>query len=237
LLVIYTFSMLPHRQTKLQIFDSPLNALERFVRILNEGVNEIPLSEETLAILRQRVQDWFDSGKNVKKLFASRPILKEVGFLTFVRDTTSSEVELIHTPNTGSNDPETFADALFLNFLINPHHASLRDRCAYCDRYFKNGTRRKIIRYCTKECGKQFTSRLANQKSREREYAENLERVTRAIQKLSPRESGTSWKNAVSAKTGVSKRWITLAVQKKIISEPVNSSASSRGGRIGKRKL
>ena len=164
-------------------------------------------------------------------------MFEQVGFLTFVRGTTSSEVEVIHTPNTESNDPATFADGLFLNFLINPHRASLRGRCAYCGWYFTNGTRRKIVRYCTKECGKQFTSRLANQKSREREYAENLERVTRAIQKLSPRESGTSWKKAVSAKTGVSKRWITLAVQKKIISEPANSSASSRGGRIGKRKL
>ena len=162
--------MLPHRQTKLQVFDSPLDALERFVRILNEAVNEIPISEETLAILRQRVQDWFDSGKNVTKLFASRPMLKEVGFLTFVRGTTSSEGEVIHTPNTESNGPETFADALFLNFLINPHRASLRGRCAYSDRYFINGTRRKIVRYCTKECGKQFTSRLVNQKSREREY-------------------------------------------------------------------
>jgi transposase-like protein len=229
--------MFTNRQKKLQVFDSPLDALERFVRILNEGVNEIPISEETLAILRQRVQDWFDSGKNVTKLFASRPMLKEVGFLTFARATSSSEVEVIHTPNTELNDPETFADALFLNFLINPHHASLRSRCAYCDMYFINGTRREVVRYCTKECGKQFTSRLANQKRRERKYAENLKRVTGAIQKLSPRESGNSWKNAVSAKAGVSKRWITIAAQKKVISEPVNSSANSRDGRIGKRKL
>jgi hypothetical protein len=229
--------MLNYRRSKLQIFDSPLDALERFVRILNEGINEIPVSEETLAVLRQLIQDWFDSGKNVTKLFASRPMLKEVGFLTFVRDTASSEVEVIHTPNTDSNDPETFADALFLNFLINPHHGSLRDRCAYCDRYFINGTRRKIVRYCTKECGKQFTSRLANQKRREKEYAKNLKLVTRAIQNLSPRESGISWKKTISEKTGISKRWITLAIQKKIIAEPVHSSGSSRGDRIGKRKF
>jgi transposase-like protein len=229
--------MLNTRRFRLQIFDSPLDAVERFVRTLNVGINEIPMSQETLTVLRQRVQDWFDSGKNVTKLFAARPRLKKVGFRTFVRDANSSEVEVIHTPDTKSSDPETIAAGLFLNFLMNPHHASLRDRCAKCGRYFINGTRRKFVRYCTKECGKQFTSRLANQKSREKKYAENLEQVRKAIKELSLRESKIPWKDAVAAKTSISKRWITLAVQKKVISEPVHSSARSRGGRTGKRKL
>jgi hypothetical protein len=229
--------MLTSRQFELQIFKSPLDALERFVRILNDGVNEIPISEETLAILRQHVQDWFDSGKNATKLFALRPMFKGVGFLTFLRVTKSSEMEVIHTPNTESNDPAAFADGLFLNFLINPHHASLRGRCAYCNRYFTNHTKRKIVRYCTKECGKRFTSRLANKENREKERAETLERVKRAIKEWQPGKSKSSWKEAISKSASVSKNWTTRAVRAGVISEPINSSASSRGGRISKRKL
>jgi hypothetical protein len=228
--------MLVRRQSELQIFESPLDALERFVQTLNDGVNETPISEETLVILRQHVQSWFDSGKNATKLFASLPMLKGVGFLTFLQVTNSSEIEVIHTPNTESADPVAFADGLFLNFLINPHHASLRDRCAYCNRYFINHTKRKVLRYCTKKCGKQFTSRLANKENREEERAETLERVKKVINEWRPGKSKTTWKAAISERAHVSKSWITRAVRAGLISEPVNSTASSRADRTGKPK-
>ena len=226
--------MLAKGSSKLQVFDSASDALERFVRILNDGVNETPISEQTLSVLRELIRDWFAFGKNATRLFAERPILKQVGFLTFVMPTESSEVRVVHTPNTESNDPEALAHGLFLNFLMNPNNASLRGKCACCKRYFINNTRRRVVRFCKKECGRQLTSKLANQKSRKDEWDDKFKRVKEAIQKLPSRNTGESWKETVSSRTGISKNWITRALKKKHISQPIRTAAGHRYDRLWK---
>jgi hypothetical protein len=84
--VLYTFDMfLSNDQSRLQVFDSELDAIVNFTQILNEGSNDAAPIEGAPAILRRFVQDWFKSGKNLGRVIALCPILEQIELKAFVK--------------------------------------------------------------------------------------------------------------------------------------------------------
>jgi hypothetical protein len=236
--------MLTDGQSQLQVFASPREAIEKVLQILNERVRETSQSEETREALRRLVQDWVDSAKNTERLFTSQPMLANVAVQAYLRGTTSSVATVVLTLTTDFHGATADAVGIFLNFLANPLNESLSGPCVCCGKYYIKRTKRKVSRYCSPKCGRRVTSRLANQKTRERDSAKRLKRVKKALKEWKAGKSMTPWKEAVSRSARVSKKWITQAVKAKVISEPgkrgqrrmLKASADKIGRSLGRHR-
>ena len=112
----------------------------------------------------------------------------------------------------------------FIQFLLNPYNEKLAGPCKGCGNYYVKKTERKKTVYCSERCGHRLTSRLANKKRRDRDHKRRIELAKRWAAKWSNEKTADSWKEWVSKKTGITKHWLTRAVRKKDIKEPVKST-------------
>ena len=164
--------------------------------------------------LRRLAQAWFDSGPNVSKLFRAEPIL--------AREAQSFRAEAIPTkhgtarialsttqgPTTG---PLSNALGLFLEFLLNPYNVKLGGPCKYCGNYFAKKTLRKKSVFCTKDCGRRYTSRKANREKRQQERLKKLQLAKQSISEWSRAKTKEDWNEWVSRDPLISKNWLTRA--------------------------
>jgi hypothetical protein len=178
------------------------------------------------AELHRLVSAWSQSGPNVSKLLAREPILARASqrFQAHLVPTNTGVAKLTYTPvseTLNPVEPLTTALGLFIGFLLNPYNKRLSGPCAYCGQYFVKETQRKKTVYCSEVCGHRVTSRIANQKERERVHVEQLQRVDKSLAEWSVAITGKDWKDWVHVDTQISKNWLTRANKRGEISVPV----------------
>jgi len=214
-----------------------LATLERFVQLLNmedfwsasliQGRKKIggdyrPIQRE----LRRLVGAWFRSGPDVRVLLNADPKLDEEGrkfrpFFIPTRGATARLAYLAPLEYSSQVKPVEVALGLFLPFLINPYNERLGGPCKHCGNFFVKKTERKKICYCSEKCAHRQTSLLANKTRRNREHNKQLERAELAIARWLVERTSKPWKEWVSNEIFVKRHWLTRAVRKGEIVEPV----------------
>jgi hypothetical protein len=133
--------------------------------------------------LQRLVQDWFDSGPNVAKLFSVQPSVARAALdlRAHLIPSKTGRAHLITTTvseNLPPGAPLEVALGLFFNFLINPENDKLGGPCKRCSKYYVKKTKRQIA-YCSKKCGLKHTSKAAIRKKREDEHSKQLQKAER----------------------------------------------------------
>jgi hypothetical protein len=178
------------------------------------------------AELHRLVHAWFKSGPNTRKLFATNPslVLKARSFRTELIPTNTGCVQLIYgdtAENMGPREPVDIAQSAFLRFLLNPYNKMLAGPCANCGGFFMKTTRRKKAVYCSAECGRRVTSRLANELRRRRDYEKQLSKAQHWVERWQSTTASKPWKDWVASYARISKHWLTRAVRTGQLAEPV----------------
>jgi hypothetical protein len=199
-----------------------IEVLQFAERLGAETAPHNPMQRES----RRLVQAWFDSDKNVGRLFEAHPLLAQEGrtFRADVVATRTGRAKLAYSSDpllANPTDPQRIAVEDFFNFLLNPSNETLRGPCAYCGKYFANRTNRKKLVYCSETCGRRFTSRFANAKQREEQHNENLRAAKRSIARWSKTKTKEAWKEWVFRETRISKNWLTRAAKNEKFVVPV----------------
>jgi hypothetical protein len=205
-------------------------ALELLVRALNSSDGALSARDSRLMKyrpdqkeLRRLVKSWL-ANRNINRLLDANPELADMALYVSARivPTQPSQAKLCYAylPRDRKPSGREFAQRLFLGFLVGPSNGLLGGPCRNCGRYFVARTKRSKRRYCTAGCGKQFTSRSANQNRRSQEAARKLKGAMRAVTAWSNARTKVPWKDWVSSKTNISKNWLTRAVQSGRLSEP-----------------
>ena len=216
-----------------------MGTLNQFVRLLNttdysnasliKGRQKIggdyrPVQAE----MRRLVRAWFDSGPNVTKLLDADPMVARAtqNSQPFFIPTKSGIGQLAYlTPPEflPSVKPLEIALGHFIQFLLNPYNEKLGGPCKQCGNYYVKKSERKKAVYCSVRCGHRFTSRLANKERRDREHEKQFKLAKKSIARWRNAKTSKPWKEWVSIETNISKQWLTRAVEKREISEPVKS--------------
>jgi hypothetical protein len=227
------------QQGSVLLFAPDLEQIKGFVRWLNTEELRFLLPDKSggrrwvskdyrplQAELRRLVGAWSQSGPNVRKLLASEPILAQESqkLQAHLVPANTGVAKLTYTPfpeTLNHVKPLTTARGLFIGFLLNPYNERLSGPCAYCGQYFVKKTQRKKTVYCSGLCGHRVTSRIANQKERERVHVEQLQRVEKSLAEWSVAMTGKDWKEWVHGDTQISKNSLTRAEKRGEISVPV----------------
>lgn len=186
------------------------------------------------AELRRLVEGWTRSKRNVSKLFDALPDLssKAADFRPFYVPTSTNTARLAYLAVVEYSDqikPREIAIELFLRFLLNPFNDKLGGPCKYCNAYFFRETEHRSV-YCSRLCALRFTSRAAQKKSRDAQTAQNIQAFTNSVAGWRKSAKSKEWKGWVSADTGISKNWLTRAVKRGLIQEPVRKLPSESKG-------
>jgi hypothetical protein len=167
--------------------------------------------------LRRLVEQWQQSGPNLRKLFEQRPELKEMTTdgVTRFWPTDSGRGHLEWEARTNPGGPLTpLQEAVkeFMNLLTNPLWQRLGGPCPRCKDYFWK--KRADQTHCTKKCSTFESSVSATKRAREREHSKRIRRAQDAIDKLSERNRGSNWKEFVAGQNQPSHydRGILLAI-------------------------
>jgi hypothetical protein len=213
--------------------------LERFAQLLNtedywsaslvKGKQKIggdyrPIKKE----MRQFVQAWQASGPNVSKLINLNPRLNlaiEKFRPRFIptKSGTGRLAFLSSREYSSHSKPVDIAIGLFLPFLLNPLNEKLGGPCKHCSDYFVKKTKRQFA-YCSKKCGLQHTSQVANERRRQQEHLKKLERAKRASAEWTSTRTRKDWKTWVSDGTRISQNWLTRAIKSGELAIPIKPS-------------
>jgi hypothetical protein len=213
--------------------------LNQFVRLLNtkyfwkasliEGKQKIGGDYQPIqAEMRRLVQAWRRSGPNVIKLLDAQPevnqaIQKSSPVFLPTNGSVGQLAYLTATEFSLTDKPLEIALGHFIQFLLNPYNEKLGGPCKQCGNYYVKKSERKKAVYCSVRCGHRFTSRLANKERRDREHEKQFKLAKKSIARWRNAKTSKPWKEWVSIETNISKQWLTRAVEKREISEPVKS--------------
>ena len=239
LFTFYTFVMRAFSYQRISLATNYLDELRALVRALNTPNGKLQMPDggwidhqPVRGELRRLVATWFDSRRNVSRLFDIYPQLAELALEVSARiiPTQGSLAKLfyISLPHDRRLSGCEFAQRLFLGFLVNPSNELLGGPCYCCGTYFITRTKRRKTCYCSAECGRRFTSRLANAQRRAKEKDQLVEVARQTIRDFTRAGTKLPWKDWVSQKSAISKTWFTRAVRSKLISEPDGKSERDR---------
>jgi hypothetical protein len=175
--------------------------------------------------LRRLVKAWFDSGPNVAKLFSDDPALALAAMHCRLQliptKTRCAKVMCVTVPeNMPPGAPLEIALGLFLGFLIDPYNERLGGPCKHCGTFYVKKTKRQIV-YCSKRCGLNHTSQSVLRKRRLQEHLATLKKAERFATRWAVAKTSKDWKSWVNKEAMISKNFLTRAVSKGELAEPV----------------
>lgn len=174
--------------------------------------------------LSRLVAEWMKSGPNLRKMFRKHPKLAQQArkgstiFYTLPYGRGYLEWAPI-TNETGALSPQDQAFEYFMTLITNPQWEMLGGPCRRCKDFFLKKTKRRRV-YCTRKCGSGITAVQAVDRYRQREHAKRIERAQDAIEQWSKAKRRLGWKDWVSNRTDLTKKWITRAVNKGDLQHP-----------------
>lgn len=124
-------------------------------------------------------------------------------------------------------NPKGEALRWFVEFLMNPECHKLAGPCDRCDKYYiRKSARNK--RYCSRSCGSKTTAAAATKRARQQEHEQKLARARERIQDYAKSRTKLSWKQWVALKGDITPKFLTRAVNKGELQEPVRSSRKEK---------
>jgi len=202
-----------------------------------ETVCDVLNANQTLGVrLRELVRAWQESGPNLQKLlFAdqqlNRIVRQSLRILFRPSTTGGADLELTIDPLAFGPDyyeglkhfhrrppedglaalrSEQEAVRLFVSLTLSQAWNRLGGPCDRCHRYFVK-TRANQKRYCSSKCGHNATAKAVMTARRQRERLKKLQLARRAVKRWKA-TLGVDAKEFVSGQTGLSRGWLTHAV-------------------------
>lgn len=201
-----------------------IDQLKFIVQVLNSGDNG--------AELRKLVRAWQDSGPDLRTMFRKDAALHESinPFICYVEPQGKGGM-LIWMPKTAGKGDLGGGEAalsMFVTLIIHPELDKFAGPCARCSKfYLKNSARQKV--YCSRRCGAYRNALLATRRRREKEHRDWLEKASKAIAAWTPSRAWQDWKRYVTAKTGLTGRFLTRAVNNGELVPPPGSTELNHG--------
>lgn len=179
--------------------------------------------------LRRLVKAWQMSGPNLAEMFKDDTILaaRTKHGRTLLVPTRTGKAHLHWRPNPPDFNPRSWKDhALthFMDLIVNPRWHMLGGPCARCGKYYVKKTARQKA-YCSRRCGSVATAAATTRKRREEAHAEKVREAQAAVDELTKIRTRLPWKHWVSARTKVTVKWLTRAVNRGELRMPVKYQA------------
>lgn len=181
--------------------------------------------------LREYVSRWKASGPNLFKLFAQDPELAKkgkTGATTFWPSNTGrGYLEWSSDFSDEDASPEGRALHYFFQLIANPKWRMLAGPCKRCNDYFLAETVRERT-YCSRTCSGAETAIAAMKKKRDAERKERIALAKKAIRKWKETKTRLDWKKWVAYEIGSSQKWLSHAVNRRDLKEPIKKRAKFR---------
>jgi len=209
-----------------------------------EGFNEIDdksikRAEYTRDVLRQYIDSWLESDSTYQKWRKKNPELFDNinhNLSTTRLKLTDQNIDGQLLPNVrvltpSPLDPTYHVDQhtiwLFIQFIVS----ALRERlgkCSRCRRYFIRSVRQNGM-YCSRKCATHMTALISTKARRQREHSMKLERSHKALVRIGQRSKlPKNWKELAAKKAGVTRQWLTRAINKGELLPPKTSRTANR---------
>jgi len=195
--------------------------LDALVWNLNKGLSDF--SEMRLE-LRRLVSVWLESGPNLAKLFKNDPELERrtMHGRTLLTPTKTGRGHLHWQPEIPDEDIHSQKDLAlnhFMGLIANPAWELLGGPCTRCKNYYLKNTKGQKS-YCSRTCSSAATAIPATKIRRQREHAEKIKRAQEFIHKWAEAKRRLDWKSWVCSQTGYTGRWLTRAVNQRLLRPP-----------------
>jgi hypothetical protein len=184
-----------------------------------------------LVELRRLTESWLTNGRNLNSLLVAEPALAQAAQEMETRivpgpDGRARLLLRFRSRQAEQLDRRTSTAHLFVSFLLNPDNDRLIGRCSRCKSFIERKTLHHKI-YCSRKCALMSTSKAALRKRRQKERNDNLIALRLEISRLSKKELSGSWKDYASKRAGVTKTFLTRAINSgEIITPTLRSQAS-----------
>ena len=184
-------------------------------------------SEELRSGLRKLVEAWQKSGPNLAKMLSEDKVLaaRTRHGQTHLVPTQNGHGWLIWMPTPEPCEIASWQDealAQFMALIVNPQWFKLGGPCLRCDKYYVKKTSRQKT-YCSRRCGLIETATAATRKRRERERVRKLGQAQAVADHWVTIRTRVHWKDWVSARTKLTTKWLTRAVNKGDLKPPVKN--------------
>jgi hypothetical protein len=120
------------------------------------------------------------------------------------------------------------ATSLFLE-LVTSWRASELGKCPYCEEYFLNSSGHEKL-YCSRKCTLAASALRSTEKRRKEEHEKKLKMAVALIEEYQShhrREDLKTWAAGRQAITGISRHWLTRALNRGLIKPPSRNQAPS----------
>jgi hypothetical protein len=179
---------------------------------------------ELVSELRRLVANWQNSGPNLAQLLRDDPVLAERAKhgRTLLIPTNVGKGHLLWLSNPPRFNPISWKDTAlthFMGLIVNPRWDKLGGPCHRCDKYYVKQTSRQK-KYCSRRCGSTSTAVDTARKRRAEELANKLLLAQSAANRWTTIRTRRPWKEWVSAKTGITAKWLTRAVNRGDLQTP-----------------
>jgi hypothetical protein len=185
------------------------------------------------ALIRRFWETWLESGSHFEKWqkqnpdldYVVRKALRERDPMLYPNSEVDGRAYIgwVRPRRPGYLDsPTWFACALFINLVTGDFYGSLC-KCYRCGRYYLNTTRRRRKVYCSRRCGTAATAAESTRRRRQIEREAILHRVRAALSRRNRGQAASAgdWKTWVSEQAGVTRKFLTRAVNKGDVQAPV----------------
>ena len=165
--------------------------------------------------LRKLVEAWQNSGPDLRTMLRTNKVLaasikRSICYL----EPYGKGGKLVWMPRTagkGELGGKWAAISMFVTLVVHPQLDKFAGPCSRCSKfYLKNSARQKV--YCSRSCGARQNALQANRKRRAKQHHDKLVRAQIALETWRPSAALRDWKTFVAAKTGLTSRFLTRAV-------------------------
>jgi len=198
--------------------------LENIAALLNSDPAEPELRDE----LRQLFKRYRDSGPNLQRMMATdKQLERTLRGMWEVRcvftDSGFCDLELLPKALDESDPYDTSYKAaqIFGRLIMNSGWAKLDGPCSWCKKYFvrqRRSFRTKEHVYCSRQCSAVATATASTKAVRDDVNKAKLKKAEAAAQRWKP--GGISFKEFVHQQAGLTKTWITQAINRRELLEP-----------------
>jgi hypothetical protein len=182
--------------------------------------------------LRSLVQKWDASGRNLQKmLYADLDLWTRLQRAYTYRwlPSRTARAHVLMRPNPAYIKPSqatgllSAADNALLDFgalVLNPSCINLLGPCPRCGMYYLKKRRAPKI-YCSQRCGSRTTAARRSKEKWDLDHAKKLSGAVRDGKKCPRRiKTEVDWKTWLSARTGLTIKWLTRAINKGELAPP-----------------
>ncbi len=176
--------------------------------------------------VRKLVEAWQKSRSNLDKMLKNDKVLaaRVRHGRTLLALTNTGKGHLLRLPTPRKFNARSWkhhALAHFMDLIVNPEWHKLGGPCQRCGKYYVKKTSRQKT-YCTRRRGSTMTAMATTRKRREAERVHKLRLAQEGANHWATVRTRHPWKEWVSARTKITVKWLTRAVNRGDLRAPVS---------------